>query len=312
MNGLPNLQEKLYTAAEKRIEIYPCHTNRASALGHDCERYLVYMRTEWDKALPHDVNLQLIFDEGNNQEKAVLQALAEAGVDVIEQQTSLHEKDLNITGHVDGVLNIKGTAVPLEIKSMSPHIWDSIFKRGAAVYEWEEVAEGFQTKFWLRKYYAQLQIYMLCKNNDKAILLCKNKTTGALAQVDIGLNYDYAEQLLQRAEIINRFVEAGELPDRIPFNNEVCRRCEYNHLCCPDEIAMDPYQTISDDQVAEWCKKDLEFAPAAKEKKAARDNLLKFVKANKDRRRWLVDGKYNLEYNGKRISLTEITETGQP
>jgi len=37
----------------KKPQLYPVHSNRASELGHECLRYLVYNRTRWqEKALP--------------------------------------------------------------------------------------------------------------------------------------------------------------------------------------------------------------------------------------------------------------------
>ena len=55
---------------KSKVRIWPCHVNRASNLGHPCERYLVYSRTAWDKKAPHEWELQVVFDEGNNQERA--------------------------------------------------------------------------------------------------------------------------------------------------------------------------------------------------------------------------------------------------
>lgn len=307
--NLPDLKNKLYRNSKSKIKQWPCHTNRASAIGHDCERYLWYMRTAWDQAQAHDVELQRIFDEGNQHERAVLQELAEAGVDVIEQQTALFDKQYNLSGHVDGVINVEGKAVPLEIKSMSAHIFDSIFKRGADVYEWPEVSQGFTTKPWLRKYFAQLQVYMLCKNNDQAILLCKNKGNGAIAQINVFLDYDYAESLLLKCERINKAVNAEEVPARIHFDNDVCRRCEYNHLCCPDEIAKDPYQCIADEQVADWCKTDCDLSEAAKQRDRARKDLLAYCKANKRNGslKLAVMGKYAMDYNGRTLKITDIS-----
>lgn len=308
MREMPNLQETVYEYNKKQIKQYPCHVNRASALGHDCLRYLYHMRMNWQDAQPHDVELQRIFNEGNNQEAAVLRELADAGVDVIEQQTALSWSEFNITGHVDGVLSVDGKAVPLEIKSMHPNIWRGLFRDGARTYEWHEVSEGFQKKPWLRKYFAQLQVYMLCKNNDQAILLCKNKSDGALAQVNVSLDYAYAESLVLKAEAVNKAVDIKQAPARIPFDNDTCRRCEYNHLCCPDEIAKDPYQCIADETVAEWCEDDTTLAEAAKKRDKARKELLKYCKANKTNGslKLSVGGRYAMDYNGRTLKVEKL------
>src|SRR5437867_568445 len=70
-----------------------------------------------------------------------------------------------------------------------------------------------------------------------------------LAQVTVKLDYDYAESLLRRAERINAHVEAGTLPERIPFNEEVCPRCPFYALCLPDFEGKDPIAFLEDETV---------------------------------------------------------------
>jgi len=308
-----DITQKIHALARSHIKTYPCHANRASAIGHECERHLYYMRTAWDQAQPHDVGLQQVFEEGSIHEAAVLKTLAEAGVDVIEQQMSLFDPHYKISGHVDGVLAVDNKAVPLEIKSMSAHIWNSIFRDGARRYLWLEVADRFQTRPWLKKYHAQLTVYMFLKDNDQAVLLCKNKGSGAIAQVDIELDYTFAEALIQKAERINKAVEEEKPPDRIPFSNELCRDCAWNHLCCPDEVAQDPFVTITDKQLAEWCQAEYELVDSANARRRVRENLTAFCKAHTGTTRFIA-GDYTLEYNGKvrkTVKVSKITEVDE-
>jgi CRISPR/Cas system-associated exonuclease Cas4 (RecB family) len=231
---MPSLVKKYYDHATAQIKVWPCHSNRASSIGGDCERQLVYERTSWDQKTPHEVDLELIFREGRVHEEAVLRDLRAAGIEILEQQTALSWPEYQLTGHVDGVIVVDGKAVPIEIKSSSDHIWRSIAYRGRGVYAWHEVERAFQGKPWLRRYLAQLQVYMLCKNSDVAILLMKNKSTGALLQINVPLDYGYAESLIQRCERINAHVAAGTLPDRIPYGEDTCGECPFAHLCLPD------------------------------------------------------------------------------
>lgn len=261
---LPNLVSKLYDLAESKIEVWPCHTNRASMLGSDCVRQIVYWRTRWEEAELHDVHLQLIFEEGKVQEKALMRDLEDAGIEVIEQQVTLSWPEYKITGHVDGVLNIDGVAVPLEIKSMSDHIWQSVAWDGPREYDWPEVREAFKKRFWLRKYPAQLQIYMLCKDTESAIMLCKNKSTGAVAQINMRLDYEYAERLLQRAERINSHIMRGTMPERIPWDEDVCGNCAFVNLCCPDQAAGPPIAFVEDIKALERLEERAETEKAHK------------------------------------------------
>lgn len=267
--NLPDLVEKLYNKAKRDIRVYPCHANRASMIDHDCERCLTYWRTSWDQVAAHEVDLELIFREGRIQEEAVLRSLMDAGIEVLEQQRPLSWREYQVTGHIDGVLRVDGKAVLLEIKSMADQIWRSVAREGPKVYDWEQVASAFTTKPWLRKYYGQLQVYMLCKECEAAILLCKNKSTGAIAQINVTLDYGYAEKLIQRAERINAHVAAGTLPERIAWDDEVCGRCEFLHLCLPDRVNKNPIQFVEDEQAEKRLETRYEAEEASREFKAA-------------------------------------------
>jgi len=249
MSAFPDLVSRVYAEKAKSIRRDPIHANRASSLGGSCLRELVYWRTSWEKAALPDVNLQAIFKQGDLQERAALRELEDAGFRVIEQQVTLSWKEFNITGHLDAVVAIGDLALPLDVKSMAPWIWESVFFRGAGVYSWEEVAEGFKKKHWLRKYLGQLTLYMLFKAVDRALLLCINKSTGAWAQVNVSLDYAFAEELIQRAQAINRHVAEGTLPDRIPFDEKQCPCCPFYAECLPDHVGKDPLVFIDDEKL---------------------------------------------------------------
>lgn len=99
-----DLISPVYAVADKRRKLYPQHANRASSLGGPCVRELVYCRSHWDKAVLHDVDTQLILDEGEIHEKAVLRDLEDAGFVVVEQQISLEWPEHQITGHMDAAI----------------------------------------------------------------------------------------------------------------------------------------------------------------------------------------------------------------
>ena len=248
----PDLVNPIYQERRRQWKRYPCRTNRASSLGADCERELVYKRTHWEHTLEPDPGLLMIFAEGNKHEDALLHELRQLGVQVLEQQTSLEWKEYQISGHIDAVVVHNDEAIPVDIKSMSAHIWDSIFRRGAGAYEWGEVEAAFQSKPWLRKYAAQIYLYALMRNEERGMLLCLNKGTGALAQVHLVLDDDalqYAEGLLQRAERINWYVLKEQLPDRIPFDEGICPRCDFYHICLPDQVGKDPILFLTDETI---------------------------------------------------------------
>ena len=219
--------EKIYEQKARKIKNYPCHVNRASSLGDPCLRKLVYERTNWQDKLLYDVGLQLIFDEGNSQENIVIRDLMDAGFEILDQQRAFEIKDLKITGHMDLKIKIPDdeTLYPCEIKSMSPHIFDKI-----------NDLKDFQNPSypWLQKYPGQLLLYMLACNEEKGVFILKNKSTGALKEIWLSLDWDLADELFDKAAKINAHIEAGTFPDRTD-QLELCEKCYFRHICTPDK-----------------------------------------------------------------------------
>lgn len=310
-----NLVKKVYDLTASKIKQYPCHVNRASNLGHECLRHLVYCRTNWQNAEPVGVELQRIFDQGNMEETAIIRELLEAGVSVAEQQMTLWWEEYKISGHMDLSIVEQEEAgqamlsIPCEIKSANPNIFSSLFYRGAGVYEWEEVEAAFQKKPWTRKYLAQLQVYMLMKNIDRGYFLFKDKSSGAIAQVNVKLDYEYAESLLQKAELINKHVDDGTLPDPIAFDDQVCGMCQHRMTCCPDKME-DPLRFIDESIIEEALKTREAAEEAGKVYKQLDKRVKDWMKAQPGDR--LVVGKFLLQKkphgNGIRVHIERYME----
>ena len=288
----PDLVDAYYTQKAKGIKRLPCHTNRASSLGGACVRELVYERTHWDQAELPDVDHQIIFDEGAVHEGTVLDELRRAGLQVVEQQTALEWKEYRITGHIDAIVVADGKSYPIDVKSMSAHIWDSVAFRGRGSYSWAEVESAFQTKPWLRKYLGQITLYCLLKGVDRGILLLKNKGTGALAQVNVELDYGYAESLVQRAIAINKHADAGTLPERIPFDDAICPRCKFYGLCLPEQVGKDPLAFLEEETVEQLIEERSHLERAGKDYDRVDRRFKDWAKARPESKivigRWLI------------------------
>ena len=253
---LPDIATAVQEMRVSKYAKWPCSSNRASSLGHECNRKLFYDRTAWRDATPPPDQLKLIFQEGDLHETAVLRDIQEAGFQVIEQQVALEWEEYQLTGHVDAMVIVPGgmgQAFPIDVKSMSSHIWDSIFKDGPRSYEWDEVKEGFWKKSWTRKYAGQLILYMLMKNCEAGALICKSKQTGACAQVNIPLDLELGEKLIQQAEAVNEAVELGMEPDRIPWDEDLCGKCEHLATCLPGREGQDPIKFLENEEVEALC-----------------------------------------------------------
>ena len=131
--------ERIMAAKQKKIKQFPVNSNRASDLGQPCVKYHVLNRTKWQERELHGPELQAVFDLGNEYEKIIMGELAEAGIQVIEQQRPFEWREYQITGHIDGKLLVDGEIVPFDAKSCSPFVFDYIndinsLKRGKYPY----------------------------------------------------------------------------------------------------------------------------------------------------------------------------------
>lgn len=227
------LAEKIREARRRRIKVWPVRSNRASALGHPCMKHLVLLRTSWDEMLPHSVEKQGIFDEGNHQERASLRDLDDAGIDVVEQQVSLVIEEANITGHIDGMVRSpeNGTLVPLEIKSTSDYAFGQLAHTPDL---YERLMNG---RWYWANYPTQLLLYCYMKEKPYGVWLFKNKLNGDYQDRIIRLHshLDHINRVLAKAQEINAHVDMGTVPEGIE-DWRVCRECGFVGHCHPDHV----------------------------------------------------------------------------
>ncbi len=234
------LIEKVERYLESQIKSYPCNTNRASEIGHDCIRYLFFLRTRDNEKSLHDLGGEFIFREGREQERSVLRLLDEAGIEVLEQQRAFEWKEHLLTGHIDGKVMVDGEVMPIEIKSMAPWIFDKT-----------DTLEDMLTskQFWVRKYPAQMQMYLLMDEKEHGLFLLKNKSTGRLKEIPINLDYSYAEMLVQKAETVNGAVHDKKTPPPIDWC-DICEKCGFRHICL-QEVVRKEIEFVVDQELEE-------------------------------------------------------------
>jgi CRISPR/Cas system-associated exonuclease Cas4 (RecB family) len=267
----------------KKIKLWPVNSNRASEMGHPCERYLVYLRTRSEDRILHDVGLQFIFDDGNLHEQGILSDLKEAGFKIIEQQRPFEWKKYQITGMIDAKILDDDKAIPIEIKSFNPYIWEKVNSI-------QDMLNG-KTIF-LRKYPAQLTLYLIMDEKEEGLFILKNKVNGRIKQIPISLDYNYAESLIQKAERINLHVTAGTLPDQIPWEAGACENCSFINICLPSHehkgvLLDDPEIEIKLDRRWELKPMADEFNELDREIKDRLKEIPEAVIGN-----WVVKGKW--------------------
>ncbi|MCP3995420.1 MAG: hypothetical protein GY722_10185, partial [bacterium] len=208
---------------------YP--SNRASEMGHPCERYLVLNRTKGEVKEPPDDTLQLIFEEGNQHETQVKAVLNWMGIEIYGSQMEFPQNAYGLTGHVDGVIGQRenGNRVIIEIKGLNGAHWQSV----------KEDDDGASLKhhsaWFVQKWYYQGQLYAFLDDIEEIVWIIKNKWTGEWKVVVMPIDYEAIQGCTDKADRVNEHVEAGTEPE--PLNDPVtCRRCPYYDRACHPSI----------------------------------------------------------------------------
>lgn len=248
---------------EKKIEVWPVRSNRASEIGHPCLKYLVLLRLRWNERTLHDVGLQYIFDDGHVHEKAIVNDIIEAGLGFEQQQRPYELKAQQITGHIDGKVSKGSEAYPCEIKSVNPWDWERIPGWIEDPNGWRQMLEA--KKVWLRKWPFQLMTYLYMDNTEQGIMLLKNKLISRPKQIVINLDYEMMEALLQKAELINDYVSKEKLPPEPEYQDWICERCPFLHICLPDIDFGKGMELEDNPELEQMLEVWMELKPKAKE-----------------------------------------------
>lgn len=206
----------------------------ASEAGDPCIRKLAYQRLTPERALPPDEDLSFIFKHGNWVEREALAELADAGYEVVEQQRPFVDRTLGVKGKVDGKLVIHDGSggsrhkPPLEIKGYAPQSWSSL-----------NTARDFieSEHAYLKKVPAQVTLYILMAQDPDAekarvgFIYMKNKLTGRPKLVVVPFDQRYADWLLARLRLLKSYVDRKELPPRVEFDEALCGKCPFRHVC---------------------------------------------------------------------------------
>ena len=303
--------EKVDEAKQRKIKQWPVQSNRASAVGFPCERKLVYDRTNWQDKVLHDVGLQYIFDEGNRQEQVTIQDLQEAGFHIIEGQRPFQDKDLQLTGHIDFRLQIDGKVYPVEVKGLSPFTWDKI-----------DTFQDFlkSNKVFIRGYASQMTLYLYLADDEEGIMLLRNKLTGRYKEISVKLDWDLADNLVKKLQRINKHIKEETLPDRMPFDSDIClKECPYRHICTPEANNPSRVAVEDDEELEAMLSRRAELEPLSKEY-VKLDASIKEIGKQMDRENliigdWIISRKpYTInrkpspggEYKGIKVSIQRL------
>ncbi len=187
-------------------------SNRASGLDDVCTRRIYLYRTAGELVPPPDPDLQAVFTEGQIQEPSVRRHLSELGFEIKKAGYAADWYALQISGEIDGIISKNGIDLVAEVKTVSDTAWRSL-----------KTAEDLMNdRGWYRKWYGQMQIYLLLLEKSAGLFVLKRKQAFQLRIIPIALDYGYAESLLKKAEAVNAAMDNAAECAKCPFFQRVC------------------------------------------------------------------------------------------
>lgn len=190
----------------------------SSSIGNPCSRAIWYAYKGHEKK-PLTAKQIRTFEMGKILEEMIKEQVRLLGFPLNDgaQFTACYDDDIKIfQGNVDGMLEINGRFVILEIKTANDSNFQSFLKKGL--------------KEWSPTYYSQVQAYMGMKGVDSAYILVLNKNTAELHDEYVKFDDLFYHELKAKAKIIS---EAEEPPERINKSPlfYMCSMCQYKEVC---------------------------------------------------------------------------------
>ncbi len=127
-------------------------------------------------------------------------------------------------------------------------------------------------------------------NKERGFFALTNKLTGQTKFIEIPFDYEYAENLLQKAERIYKALETNTPPDSCDDVN-VCKNCSLQHIC--GQVKRVPADIELDDELENLITRKQELVAAKREY----EDVDKQIKAHVGEREKVITGSYLITRN---------------
>lgn len=242
---------------------------------HSCARRNFYAMAEGDQRTMWDTKVQAKMNAGVEWERIIKRELSDIGFEPVLAQKTVeivrHGKTL-ARGKMDLGLEYKPTRkiYPVEVKCVQSFMFDALDR-------WQD----FLLNPWTKKYLRQLMLYMYGENVDQGLfLICDFQ--GHWKLIPVFLDYEFVEQTLDLIETAFDARVSGVAPDRIPYDGQLCGRCEFAHICIPDINSVNSVQTLDSPEAAALLEIRDAHIEAAKKVDKANRNIKKLFEGVKD------------------------------
>lgn len=218
----PKLVDLIDQSHEMRSEKPRPHMG-ASQIGHHCDRWL-WLSFRWAASEKFKGRILRIFRRGHHEENFVVADLRAAGLHITDTGGSQARVDFgnHVSGSIDGIIHSGVPEAPgkphiLEIKTHSDKSFREVCAKGV---------EKSKPVHW-----AQMQVYMLGKDIDRALYVAVNKNDDHIYTERIKLDKAAAQSLVEKA---HRIVSSDRMPEPCTGASPdwyLCKFCPAFSIC---------------------------------------------------------------------------------
>ncbi len=142
-----------------------------------------------DNSEPFEPRIKRVFDNGHKVHSRLLFYLAEAGI-LKDEDVLVHDADLEIHGHIDGLIELGGQQGILEIKSINANGFDFLMgPKPEHIY--------------------QLNAYMHCLKIPRGALLYECKNSQKLKEFYVGPDEAILEDIIRKIRTVQQWNREG-------------------------------------------------------------------------------------------------------
>lgn len=187
-----------------------------------CARQMVYAINNWEEKEKFTPEAIANMQDGNHEEKLLIQELLSDGFDVVESQVQIDDDKYWVTGKIDGKLKWLSMKIPFEIKRMKPYTFEKM-----------NAIEDLRSNPFTLKYLRQLTLYLYLHSVEAGLFILSDGL-GNRKVIAVPMDYTFAESILKDLDTANKHIKAETLPERIPYSSKVCGYCSFRKTCLPD------------------------------------------------------------------------------
>lgn len=152
---------------------------------HKTAEELFRLYWEGDNSIPFEVRVKRVFDNGHKVHTRLFFYLAEAGI-LKDEDCLVNDTDLEIHGHIDGLIELQGQQGILEIKSINSSGFDFL-------------TEPKQDHIY------QLNAYMHCLKIPRGALLYECKNTQRLKEFYVKPNQPILDDIIRKIRTVQEW-----------------------------------------------------------------------------------------------------------